>query len=456
MTNKILKVRNKRAISSIVGAFFFLVLMVAVFGAILVAFQYQSNLVSTNRTIADKQVNKIQEQFALRPIVTGSGPCNLSTYVDNTGTNPVEILDIWAINTDDGLQVSLSSFTSPNSFVPPGSTTTFLTTPISLTTTGNYVIKGVSALGNTRETVFSCPVSGGGVNYNVIDKLVARPSVYIAFPNPHYNNADGYYAIIIANPTKNPMVVYRASLQLLAATNPNLVSSVTGITPSAGWCGDNNAPTSACSPDAFFWRNTGGVTIPIYSVKEFSAKVKATNAVKDNGINTVDVNAWTSFGQFGGGNINTLATNKTGVATPNLYLTSGITHPDRTYSRLNWGGTQNYFVAIENTGGSKIDSGGTLLVNLPKGFSYVGPCCSSDFTQVSRVPFDDDSNQLRVKLTSDINVGTTKVFAFTATAPTVTADTLYILYTFLNGTSNGGLVGSVAEPVIQVCPLGVC
>lgn len=455
MANKISKVKNRRAISSIIGAFFFLVLMVAVFGAILVAFQYQSNLVGTNRAIADKQVNKIQEQFALRPIVTGSGPCNLSTYVDNTGTNSIEILDIWAINTGDGSQVTLRSFTSPNSFVPPGSTTTFLTTPISLTKTGNYEIKAVSALGNTRETQFSCPVSAGGVNYNVIDKLVARPSVYVAFPNPHQEGKEGYYAIIVANPTKNPMVVYRVSLQIIAASNPDFVGTVTGITPTTMWCAGNNVP-GACSSDAFFWRNTGGVTIPKYSVSEFSAKLITSSSVKNTAISTVDVNAWTSFGQFGGANINTLAMNKTSIATPSLYLTSSITYPDRTYSRLNWEGTKNYFVAIENKGASKIDKGGTLIVNLPAGFTYGGTCCSSHLTVVTTVPFDDDSTQLRAKLTSDINPNDVKVFAFTATAPTVTADSLYVLYTFLNGTSNGGLVGPVAEPVIQVCPLGSC
>ena len=52
--------RTRKAISSIIGTFFFIVLMVAAFSAILTAMSFQTQLVEQQANISDINVRKIQ------------------------------------------------------------------------------------------------------------------------------------------------------------------------------------------------------------------------------------------------------------------------------------------------------------------------------------------------------------------------------------------------------------
>ena len=476
---------RRKGISTIVGSFFFLVLMFAVFGAILVAFQYQTDLVSTNRAMSNAQAAKIQEQFTLRPIVSGGTcTCTFSVWIDNTGNNSIEIVDIWVINKDTGAIVTgAAPYSVPylNSIIPPGASVQFFgSSPLSLSSSGNYAVKAVSALGNMRQIKFTAPLGFQDAGeQNIEDKLIAKPSVYAAFPNPIAKAYWGYFAIIIANPTQNAMTVDRASIQLLSGTNPTTIdgtSGTTAIVPTTGW-----SPTGG--EDAVFWQgppSSSSVTIPAYDVTSFVVyqKIKGP-ASGDVPIVTVNTNAWTSFGQFGSAKLDTIALYNSGnPGLANIFFTSSVIsgavpaseHKYYIQDVVGDGNSVNYFVTVENTGGSSINNDATLVINLPKGFEYQSPPLPGSEMGLAPnpaptlVPFDDGSTQLRVNVgTSSIPntpaTSNSKTFAFTVKSPTLTATKLYVWHMYITGTTASPvtLVGSVAEPVVQVCaPPGPC
>ena len=102
------KTRKRRGLASIVGALFFIVLMIAAFTALLAAFSYQNDLIDTQRTVADLEVAKSRESFV---VTTDSETCTapptspndecLVVTVNNRGTNAVEIAKLWVIEKVD-------------------------------------------------------------------------------------------------------------------------------------------------------------------------------------------------------------------------------------------------------------------------------------------------------------------------------------------------------------------
>jgi len=91
---------SRKGISSIVGGIFFLVLMTAGFTVYYVALDSQSQMLDTQKIIADSEIAKIQEDFV---VAASSDPVDnrLTLQVANTGNNPIEIADIWIINKTD-------------------------------------------------------------------------------------------------------------------------------------------------------------------------------------------------------------------------------------------------------------------------------------------------------------------------------------------------------------------
>lgn len=469
MANKISKVKNRRAISSIIGAFFFLVLMVAVFGAILVAFQYQSQLVGTNRAIADKQLAKVQEQFAIRQIVGGAGPYTVSAWIDNTGGNQVEIVDIWAINTADGSEVKLKSISSPSSIVPSGASVKFLAGNEFSLVGGSYTLKAVSALGNMRTTTFSAPDTGGAGSEIVIDTLIAKPSVYAAFPNPFPkkgsggdNNGHGIFSIIIGNPTGVPMRVTQVAIQLLAPNNPHQFGNVySQLSPPFGtW------QASVPADDVAYWLYLPGINIPTHSARNFTARIYPTSSVGSSPIVTVNTNAWTSFGQFGSSKIDTLATSTDILGIPNIYFTTASTsNPRYVIGNVTAGQSQTFYVTLKNSqevttasAVDKIQTGSYMIINLPSGWGDPSYSAQANLIPQPIITFDDKSKQLPVKVNTELAPTGSITFSFSSLAPSVSKTTLYVFHIYGNGTTNNGNteIGPVAETIVQVCVTPPC
>lgn len=149
------RLRQRRAVSTIVGAFFFLILMTGTFAAIFAAMQFQSDLVETQRSVSAQELAKAKERFEAVAGVpfTSSGTCDgqpcykLSIDVFNQGTSPVEIVDVWVVNKTGTFPATRFETNIDDAFVPIGSKTNVLATQNLLLKAGTYDIKVVSSLG---------------------------------------------------------------------------------------------------------------------------------------------------------------------------------------------------------------------------------------------------------------------------------------------------------------------
>ena len=91
-----LRPQNRRGLSSVVGALFFVILMIAGFSVLSLALDAQTDIVTTQRIVSDTEIKKLQEQFGVFASTDGNNL--LSVSVDNQGQNPVEISSIWIVN----------------------------------------------------------------------------------------------------------------------------------------------------------------------------------------------------------------------------------------------------------------------------------------------------------------------------------------------------------------------
>ena len=173
--------KNRRGLSSIVGALLFVVLMVATFSVLGIALNSQTDIVATSRAVADIDFKQQQENFIISKIVQPVAD-DLEVEVLNLGQNPTEIFTLVITEVDDPAGVfPTTTYDIPSStgYLAPGDdvpTDILSNTPIFLdladplavppTTELEYEIKVISSLGIiTTLTVicnqFTCNPGGG-------------------------------------------------------------------------------------------------------------------------------------------------------------------------------------------------------------------------------------------------------------------------------------------------------
>jgi len=147
---KFYKNRNK-GISSVVGGLFFLVLMTTGFSVYYVAIDYQSKMIDTQQAIADAEIKKIQEKYAISVASDPDESNRLQIFVKNQGYHPIEIANIWIVNKTDASEPATKyELNYADSFVPAGWGGQILeNTPLYMVT-DLYDIKTVSTLGTVR------------------------------------------------------------------------------------------------------------------------------------------------------------------------------------------------------------------------------------------------------------------------------------------------------------------
>lgn len=154
---------SRRGISSVVGALIFTVLMIAGFSTMSLALDSQTDIVNTQRVVAEIELKKQQEQFGIAVSTNANNILNVS--VDNNGQNPVEISRVWITNKTLATQPAKPfSVNSNDAFVPTGFTSNVLSTLPLYMMPDTYDVKVISALGTVRiaeVTVGSGPSSGG-------------------------------------------------------------------------------------------------------------------------------------------------------------------------------------------------------------------------------------------------------------------------------------------------------
>ena len=142
-----MKPRKRRGLSSIVGALFFIILMVGTFTTLLAAFSYQNSLIDTQNKLAQQEVARASEKFFVTANETAGS--KLFVTVKNQGTNPVEIANLWVIEKDTPeKKATLYPLSFVNSTIPVSFSKNVTDGSITLSPSNHYTVKLVSRLGS--------------------------------------------------------------------------------------------------------------------------------------------------------------------------------------------------------------------------------------------------------------------------------------------------------------------
>ena len=161
--------KKRRGLSSVVGALFFTVLMIAGFSVLSLALDAQTDIVTTQRMVSDIEIKKQQEQFAVFASIDENNL--LSMNVKNQGQNPVEITSMWIVNkTLPNQPVTRFDINFEDAFVPSGFTTNILSKQTLEMIPDTYDIKIISSLGtiDIDELVVGLGASIGGLRAELI------------------------------------------------------------------------------------------------------------------------------------------------------------------------------------------------------------------------------------------------------------------------------------------------
>ncbi len=163
-----LAITRRKAISSIVGGIFFLVLMTSGFTVYYVALDSQAQMLGTQQVIADYEVAKIREKFTISVSIDSTDNDRLAILVTNEGNNVVEIVDTWIVNkTTTNEPAKKHEIKYDDAFIPARYSGDILAnTPLYLSP-GEYDIKVVSTLGTIVTEKEFDPNNPGGEGFGV-------------------------------------------------------------------------------------------------------------------------------------------------------------------------------------------------------------------------------------------------------------------------------------------------
>jgi len=445
-----MKKNHRRALSTVIGTFFFIVVMVGAFGAILAAMNIQTDLIDSQGAIAEIQIRRSQEDFSITPRCEPAFSNIMVVDVTNTGANHLEIVDVFIYDTANIYQILPNNVPlTPlldDSLVPAGGTVDVLDgQPQGPFANGVYSIKVVTSLGNVRESsvTLPCPSTEAQI---VNDDLIAKPAVYAAFPNPFakaQGAADyGVFALIVANPTNISMTVMRASIQLVNPNNPAIIdttcSNHTPLSPVGG--------TWYCDKEFVYWEDLTGtaVVVAAYDAVAFVIQLAPNSSIKKTAISSVSTNTYTSLGQFGNTKTDTIGTHDKKAAIPNIFMC--VADPcgvnEFTYVRLALPEETltNFYFTLENGGGDgDIEMGDLMIINVPADFGTINDL-TLDVNFALAVPpvtMTDGSQHITVEVkNSVIGPHTQRTFGFSSTTPSVDSTIMYILLLLLKTLTN--------------------
>ncbi len=147
---------SKKGISTIIGGFIFLVILVSAFTAFIVAFQIMTDLMEAQVKIGTESITKAREEFSVITSVKPSQGNRLYVQVENTGNTPIQISDAWIINkTSSPYAATRYEIAYQDSFIAPGSAKNiFKNTAVTLQNK-YHDIKVVSSIGTmvTKELI---------------------------------------------------------------------------------------------------------------------------------------------------------------------------------------------------------------------------------------------------------------------------------------------------------------
>lgn len=164
--------QNRRGLSSVVGALFFTVLMIAGFSVLSLALDAQTDIVTTQRIVSDVEIKKQQEQFGVLASTDGNNLLRLN--VNNQGQNPVEISSVWIVNKTLSAQPAMRFDVSyDDAFIPSGFSSNVLESQILQMNPDLYDIKVISSYGTIKIVEFA--VGSGPSSSGLRSELITDP-----------------------------------------------------------------------------------------------------------------------------------------------------------------------------------------------------------------------------------------------------------------------------------------
>ena len=360
----------------------------------------------------------------------------------------------YALDGVDGTKVTFTGYASGNYLGGP----TFNSNTSSDVTTLRLDDTGTSSPG------------GGGNPDVVIDELLGRPQIFLTIPGPdgESNDAKALWGINVINPVNSTMIVTKASILLMGPglTGSGTVFSCTGHTAV-------EAPDNwTCPTNTLMWENVASpITVPPFSVKSFSVQAQPTLAASINTMEAVMVEGtvFSNFGSFGKSSYQTIMAQGNEVLA-NVYLSNVVdsrvsTDIRTSKSGIAPGSTQTFnavFADMDLSTSTYVKGGGMFIINIPKGWTNLtilnGP--TSGFIDPPVVnTFGDGTQQIVATLpacTAVTCIGgsggdNANTIQFSVKAPSVTVDTMYVMYILAIGETNSNFtLGPVSEAVLQI------
>jgi len=464
---------KRRAISTVVGAFLFIILLMAALGVFVSWMQFQSDFLEVQLEISEKGFDKLREDFSISVNYDSTNSNRLYVNVTNAGSIHTEIVDLLIVNKSLTTQdVTRYDISYRDAFVPLSSTIDVLKNQALYMTDGTYDIKVVSVLGTTKTS--SLTVTSGSVDPETLGEILkpdffAKPAVFMAFPNPFgetstSNTDQGYFSMIVVNPTNQTMTVTSVSFYAIGEEGGGgkffkEPQTLTEINPTSGW---------GVTQKQVWWSNLDNpITIQKYNAYNFTVGASPDQGQSLMQAVPITGSVYSSFGQFvnyghstGSHNDNTVIANvyqsPDSTETTPFYVVSGVTENV----------SRTYYVSVENTAtndnGAEIMANSIILINIPPGFTNItNGTSSSQLDPQSFKGFNDGSTQIPVKLNAAVGPSTKYYYSFSATAPDVDSTTLYVFHILgygkvIDDDTDELEFGPVAQTVVQVCPSSGC
>jgi len=316
------------------------------------------------------------------------------------------------------------------------------------------------------------PTDGGSGDPDIItDDLLARPQLFFVIPSSQGKSGDteALWGINVVNPINAPMTVTKLVISAFAPGGNNndvLFDRVGGncnFTPISPILGPDTS-WSCPSENSIMWQNTiSPILIPANSTSSFLTKVEPGKPSGSTGLESILVQGsiFTTFGSFGkDGYQATMSNSATSIA--NVFLSNAAgsrLNSDVKTSEIgilpNVVRTFNVVLAdmdLDDT--TMINSGATLIINVPRGWTEVTVTGYPGFVSSPTVTQYGDTSTQIVGTTSNLlgdSTNPSDVITFTARSPSIGHDSFYIMHVLAQGiTSNGFSIGPLAEIVLQV------
>ena len=308
--------------------------------------------------------------------------------------------------------------------------------------------------------------STSGTNPNIInDELLARPKLFLIIPSPQGDSNDkALWGINVANPVNAPMKVSKLSITAFApgANNNDKIFDSACVADTIFPTGVNH--WTCPSENVLLWQDFANpIVITPNSTQAFMVKVKPGTIAGQNTLESVVVqgSVFTTVGSFGKSGYQTTMYDGT-ESIGSTYLSNVVdsrNNNDMQSVRTNIvpGSTQTFnivFADLDTVNTTWIKSGAQLIINVPKGWTNVSIVSYPGFVSAPTVTtFGDGSTQIIGTTTSNLGdaVNPSDTITFTAKAPNITNDQMYVMYVLAQGqTNNIFSIGPLAEIVLQV------